>query len=142
MYLILWRICSYYLKVIDRLFLAGYRFHFLFSKIFSAQFTVISANAKVYCAEFKKNTICESFANYFPSESFCTQKFLSLKYASSRERISTLFREQVVTVISILTALSIIISKIAIDITRIFRGDGPAASWSSPPKNEGALKIG
>ena len=48
--------------VIDRLFVLGNWFHFLFANVFSAQFTVILVNAKVYLAKFQqKFAIRESF---------------------------------------------------------------------------------
>ena len=61
------------------------------------------------------------------------------KDAFLAERIRTLFREQGITIISILTALSMTISTIALAITGVFRGGGGGGS-ASPPKDEGALK--
>ena len=53
------------------------------------------------------------------------------------ERILTLFREQGITIISVLTALSMTFSTIVLAITDVFKGGGPAASGS--PKDEGTL---
>ena len=61
------------------------------------------------------------------------------KDASLAERIRTLFREQGITIISILTALSMTISTIVLAITGVFGGGGGGGS-ASPPKDEGALK--
>ena len=55
------------------------------------------------------------------------------------ERICTLFREQGITIISILTAFSLTITKIALALTGVF-GGGPSASGSSSPKDNGILK--
>ena len=57
---------------------------------------------------------------------------------SLAERIRTLFREQGITIFSILTALSITISTIVLAITGVFGGD--AGIGGSPPKDEGILK--
>ena len=54
------------------------------------------------------------------------------------ERIRALFREQGITIFSILTALSITISTIVFDITDVSEGGG--GTGSSPPKDEGVLK--
>ena len=63
------------------------------------------------------------------------------KDTSLAERIRTLFREQGITIISILTALSVIISTIVLSITGVFGGGGGGGGGSaSPPKDEGALK--
>ena len=53
------------------------------------------------------------------------------------ERICTLFREQGITIFSILTALSMTISTIVLAITGIFGGGGGAGG--SPSKDEGWL---
>ena len=54
------------------------------------------------------------------------------------EKIRTLFREQGITIFSILTALSMTISTIALAITGVFGGGGGAEG--SPSKDEGVLK--
>ena len=51
------------------------------------------------------------------------------------ERIRTLFQEQGITIFSILTALSMTISTIALTITGAFGGGG-----GSTPKDQGILK--
>ena len=57
---------------------------------------------------------------------------------SLTERTHTLFREQGITIYSIMTALSMTISTIVLAITGVFgRGRG---TGGSPPKNGGALK--
>ena len=61
------------------------------------------------------------------------------KNTSLAERIRTLFHEQGITIISILTALSITISTNVLAITGVFGGGRSAAS---PPKDKGALKNG
>ena len=53
------------------------------------------------------------------------------------ERIRTLFREQGITIFLVLTAVSMIISTIALAITGVFGG---GRRGGSPPKDEGALK--
>ena len=53
------------------------------------------------------------------------------------ERIHTLFREQGITIFSILTALSMTISTIVFAITGVFEEGG---AGGSPPKDEGVLK--
>ena len=58
--------------------------------------------------------------------------------ASSAERICTLFREQSITIFSILTALSMTISTIVLAIAGVFGGGGGTGSSSS--KDEGVLK--
>ena len=60
------------------------------------------------------------------------------KNTSSAKRIHSLFREQGITIFSILTALSMTISTIVLAITGVFVGGGEAGS--SPPKDEGVLK--
>ena len=60
------------------------------------------------------------------------------KNTSLAEKIRTLFREQGITIFSILTALSMIISTIVLAITGVFGGGGGAGG--SPPKDEGVLK--
>ena len=60
------------------------------------------------------------------------------KNKSLAEKIRTLFREQGVTIFSILTALLMTISTIALAITGVF-GEGGGAG-GSPPKDEGVLK--
>ena len=60
------------------------------------------------------------------------------KNISSAKRIHSLFREQGITIFSILTALSMTISTIVLAITGVFVGGGEAGS--SPPKDEGVLK--
>ena len=62
------------------------------------------------------------------------------KDASLTERIRTLFCQQGVTLISVLTALSMTISTIAFAITGVFGGGGGAGSSASPTKDEGVLK--
>ena len=57
---------------------------------------------------------------------------------SLAEKIRTLFREQGITIFSILTALSMIISTIVLAITGVFGGGGGAGD--SPPEDEGVLK--
>ena len=54
------------------------------------------------------------------------------------ERIRTLFREQGITIFSILTALSMTISSIALAITGVFGGG--RGTGGSLPKDEGILK--
>ena len=54
------------------------------------------------------------------------------------ERIRTLFREQGITIFSILTAFSMTISTIVLSITGVFGRGGSAGG--SPPKEEGILK--
>ena len=56
------------------------------------------------------------------------------------ERICTLFHEQGITIVSILTALSMTISTIVLANTGVSGGGGNAASGSSPPIYEAALK--
>ena len=51
-------------------------------------------------------------------------------------RIGTLFREQCITIISILTDLSMIISTVALAVTGSFRGGSPADCGSSSTKYE------
>ena len=58
---------------------------------------------------------------------------------SLAERIRTLFREQGITIFSILTALSMTISTIVLAITGAFGGDGGGAG-SPPSKDEGVFK--
>ena len=62
------------------------------------------------------------------------------KDASLTERIHTLLREQGITIISILTALSMTISTIVLAITGVFVGSGGAGGSVSPPKDKEALK--
>ena len=57
---------------------------------------------------------------------------------SLAERIRTLFREQGITIFSILAAFSMIISAIVLAITGVFGGGGGAGG--STPKNERVLK--
>ena len=57
------------------------------------------------------------------------------KNTSLAERIRTLFREQGITIFSILTALSMTISTFALTITGACGGGG----GGSPPKDEGVL---
>ena len=57
------------------------------------------------------------------------------KDTSLAERIRTLFREQGITIFSILTALSMTISTIVLAITGAFGGTG-----GSPPKDEEVFK--
>ena len=52
------------------------------------------------------------------------------------ERTGILFKDQGITIFSILTALSMAISTIVLGITGVFGGD----AGGSPPNNEGALK--
>ena len=56
------------------------------------------------------------------------------KDTSLAERIRTLFREQGITIFSILTALSMTISTIVLAITGVFRGDSRGAA--GPPSND------
>ena len=56
------------------------------------------------------------------------------KDTSLAERIRTLFREQGITIFSILTALSMTISTIALVITRVFGGRGGAGGPPSKDK--------
>ena len=58
------------------------------------------------------------------------------KDVSLTEIIRTLFREQGITIFSILTALSMTISTIFLAITDVFGGE----TGDSPPKDEGVLK--
>ena len=58
---------------------------------------------------------------------------------SLAERMRTLFREQGITIFSILTALSTTISTIVLAITGVFGGGG-RGTGGSPPKDEGVLK--
>ena len=60
------------------------------------------------------------------------------KNTSLAERIRTLFREQGINIFSLLTALSMTISTIALAITGVFGGGG--GTGGSPPKDEGVLK--
>ena len=60
------------------------------------------------------------------------------KDASLVERIRTLFREQGITIASILTALSMTIATIVLTITGVFGGIG--GTGGSPPKDKGTLK--
>ena len=55
------------------------------------------------------------------------------------EKIHTLFREQGITIFSILTALSMTISTIVLAITGVF-GGSEGGGGGSPSKNEGVLK--
>ena len=57
---------------------------------------------------------------------------------SLAERISILFKEQGISIFSILTALSMTISTIVLAITGVFGGG--RGTGGSPPKDEGALK--
>ena len=61
------------------------------------------------------------------------------KDTSLAERICTLFREQGITIFSILTALSMTISLIVVTITGVFGGGG-AGTGGSTAKDEVALK--
>ena len=56
------------------------------------------------------------------------------------ERICTFFREQGIIIFSILTALSMTISTIALAITGVFGGG--SGTGGSAPKDEGVLKNG
>ena len=56
------------------------------------------------------------------------------------EKISTLFREQGITIISILAALYMTILTIVLGITGVFGGGGGVGGSASPPKDNGALK--
>ena len=58
------------------------------------------------------------------------------KDTSLAKRIRTLFREQVITIISILTALSMSISTIVLSITGVFWRVGGGGGSASPPKDE------
>lgn len=69
-----------------------------------------------------------------------TEKVLD-KDTTLAEWIRTLFYEQGITTVSIITDLSMTISTVAFTITGCFgRGIGPAASGSSQPKDNSALK--
>ena len=57
---------------------------------------------------------------------------------SLAERIRILFKEQGISIFSILTALSMTISTIVLAITGVFAGG--RGTGGSPPKDEGALK--
>ena len=59
---------------------------------------------------------------------------------SLAERILTLFREQDITILSILTALSMTISTIVLAITSV--SEGSKGTGGSSPIDEGALKNG
>ena len=61
------------------------------------------------------------------------------KDTSLAERIRTLFREQGITIFSILTALSMTISTIVLAITGVF-GGGSGGAGGSPSKDKGTLK--
>ena len=54
------------------------------------------------------------------------------------ERIQTLFREQGITIFSILSAFSMTISTIVLAITGVFGGGG-GGTGGSPPKDKGWL---
>ena len=54
------------------------------------------------------------------------------------ERIRTLFREQSITMFSILTALSMTISTVVLSVTVAFGGEGGTGGFT--PKDEGSLK--
>ena len=72
MYLLLWRICGYYLHAIDTLFVLRDCFHFFFAKMFSAQFSYF--DMKVYFAKFQqKFAIHESLFLYFLQIFFLTK---------------------------------------------------------------------
>ena len=58
---------------------------------------------------------------------------------SLAERMRTLFREQGITIFSILTALSTTISTIVLAITGVFGGGGKGTG-GSPPKDKGILR--
>ena len=58
---------------------------------------------------------------------------------SLAERIRTLFREQSITIFSILTALSMTISTIVLSITGVF-GGVDRGTRGTPPKDKGPLK--
>ena len=80
MHLNLWRICCYYLDLIDHLFGLRNCFYFLFAIIFSAQFTVILVKRE----NFNKNLLFTkgyflNFVIFFPGERFCPLKFLLIK---------------------------------------------------------------
>ena len=60
------------------------------------------------------------------------------KNTSLPQRIRTLFREQGITIFSILTAFSMTMSTIVLAITSVFGGGG--GTGGSPPKDEGILK--
>ena len=61
------------------------------------------------------------------------------KDTSLAERIRTLFREQDITILSVLTALLMTISTIVLTITGVFGGG--VGTGGSPPKDERVLKI-
>ena len=77
--------CSCYLDV-DLILVLKNCFHFLFPKLFSLEFTVISVNAKGYQSFAKFYSL--NFANFFPREVFCpsislfSYQELSLVYVS------------------------------------------------------------
>ena len=58
---------------------------------------------------------------------------------SLAERIHTLFKEQGITLFSILTALAMTIPTIVLDITGVF-GGGSGGAGSPPSKDKGTLK--
>ena len=60
------------------------------------------------------------------------------KDASLAERIRILFKEQDITIVATLSALSMTISRIVLAITDVFGGGG--GTGGSPPKDKGALK--
>ena len=62
------------------------------------------------------------------------------KDGSLAERIRTLFREQGITIFSILTTFSMTIATIVLAITGVFRGGEEAGG--SPSKDKEALKNG
>ena len=61
------------------------------------------------------------------------------KDTSLAERLRTLFKEQGITIFSIVTAFSMTISTIVLAITGVFGGISRGAGGSTP-KDEGALK--
>ena len=63
------------------------------------------------------------------------------KDASLAERFRTLFKEQDITIFSILTAVSMTISAIVLSITGVFGGGGRGPG-GSPSKDRGTLKNG
>ena len=79
MHLILQRICSYCLNVMDRLFIFRNCFISCSLKFFLLSlFTFISVNEKAFFLNFNKTL--PNFSNFFSLESVCQGKFLPLKY--------------------------------------------------------------
>ena len=85
MHFILRRTCSYYLDVINRLFVPRNCFQFLSARVFSAQFTVISVKVRVYFNKFqKKFATRERFFTEYSSQRFLLAKVSALKVNNCR----------------------------------------------------------